>query len=63
MPWQLCKPSEHLAQLTNELPLKSTLLEQAEANAAQATKRVGLEPREQGDRLTRTDITGGAEGH
>ena len=51
----------HLAQLTNELALKSTLLEQAEANAAQATKRAGLEPREQGDRLTRTDITGGAE--
>lgn len=30
---------------------KSTLLEQAEVNAAQATKRAGLEPREQGDRL------------
>ena len=30
-----------LAQLTDELALKSTLLEQAEGNAAEATKRVG----------------------
>jgi chromosome segregation ATPase len=34
---------QHVAQLTNELALKSTLLEQAEANAAEATKRAGLE--------------------
>jgi chromosome segregation ATPase len=31
-----------LAQLTDELSLKSTLLEQSEANAAEATKRSGL---------------------
>lgn len=42
---------QDLAQLTNEFAPKSTLLEQAEVNAAQATKRAGLEPREQGDRL------------
>ncbi|KAI0294942.1 hypothetical protein BC826DRAFT_1104415 [Russula brevipes] len=32
---------QRLAQLTNELSLKSTLLEQAEGNAAEATKRAG----------------------
>jgi chromosome segregation ATPase len=32
---------QRLAQFTNELSLKSTLLEQAEANAAEATKRAG----------------------
>ena len=31
-----------LAQLTNALALKSTLLEQAEVNAMEAAKRVGL---------------------
>ena len=33
---------ERIAQLTDELALKSTLLEQSEANAAEATKRAGL---------------------
>jgi hypothetical protein len=42
---------ERLAQLIEELALKSALLEQAEANAAEATKRAGLEPRELADRL------------
>jgi uncharacterized coiled-coil DUF342 family protein len=43
-----------IAQLTDELALKSTLLEQAEANAAEAAKRAGpagLEPCEHADRL------------
>ncbi len=35
-----------IAQLTDELALKSVLLEQAEANAAEARKRSGLELRE-----------------
>jgi len=35
-----------IAQLTGELAQKSALLEQAEANAAQAKKRAGLEQRE-----------------
>ena len=33
---------QRIAQLTDELALKSTLLEQAEANAAEAAKRAGL---------------------
>jgi chromosome segregation ATPase len=33
---------QRLAQLTDELALKSTLLEQVEANSAEATKRAGL---------------------
>jgi DNA repair exonuclease SbcCD ATPase subunit len=43
-----------IAQLTDELALKSTLLEQSEANAAEAAKRggaAGLELREHADRL------------
>jgi hypothetical protein len=40
-----------IAQLTDELSLKSTLLEQAEANATEAAKRAGLEVREHADRL------------
>ena len=39
-----------LAQLTEELAVKSALLE-SEANAAEATKHAGLEPRELVDRL------------
>jgi hypothetical protein len=35
-----------IAQLTDELALKNALLEQAEANAAEAKKRAGLEQRE-----------------
>jgi len=42
---------QHIAQLTDELVLKSALLEQAEANAAEAAKRAGLELREHADRL------------
>jgi seryl-tRNA synthetase len=37
---------QRIAQLTYELALKSGLLEQAEANAAEANKRAGLEQRE-----------------
>ncbi len=45
------------ARLTDELALKSTLLEQAEANAAEAAKRAGLELREHADRLlTQTSL-------
>ena len=40
-----------LAQLTDEFAWKSALLERAEAIAVEATKRAGLEPREQVDRL------------
>ena len=36
----------HIAQLTDELALKSALLKQAEANAAEEKKRAGLELRE-----------------
>ena len=43
---------QRLAQLTDELALKSALLEHAEANAAEATKRAGLELREHADRLS-----------
>ena len=38
-------------RLAKELTLKSALLEQAEANAVEATKRAGLEPRELADSL------------
>ena len=41
----------HISRLTDELALKSALLEQAEANAAEAAKRVGLGLREHVDRL------------
>jgi hypothetical protein len=45
---------QHLAQLTEELALKSALLERAEANA---TKRAGPEPRELADRpLAQTSL-------
>jgi hypothetical protein len=50
---------ERLAQLTEELALKGALLKQAEANAAEATKRAGLEPRELADRpLAQTSLVG-----
>ncbi|KAN0105728.1 hypothetical protein V8E52_010740, partial [Russula decolorans] len=45
---------QRIAQLTDELALKSALLEQAEVNAAEAAeaaKRAGLELREHADRL------------
>jgi hypothetical protein len=42
---------QRLTQLIDELALKSALLEQAEANAAEATRRAGPELREQADRL------------
>ena len=42
---------QRLAELSEELALKSALLERAEANAAEATKHAGLEPRELADRL------------
>jgi hypothetical protein len=42
---------QRLAQLTEEFAWKSSLLEQAEANAAEAAKRAGLKPREHADRL------------
>ena len=41
----LVERDRHIAQLTNQLVQKSTLLEQAEANAAEAKKRAGLEQR------------------
>jgi hypothetical protein len=40
-----------IAQLADELALKSALFEQSEANAAEAVKRAGLEAREHADRL------------
>jgi hypothetical protein len=40
-----------VVQLTDELALKSALLERAEANASEASKRTGLELREHADRL------------
>lgn len=46
------KRDQRLAQLTDELTLKSALLEQAEANAVEATQRLGLELREHADRLS-----------
>jgi hypothetical protein len=47
---------QRIAQLTNELALKSARLERAEANAVEAASRAGLEPREHADdrRLMRT---------
>jgi hypothetical protein len=42
---------QRLSQLTDELALKSTRLEQAEANAAEATKRAELELHEHANRL------------
>jgi hypothetical protein len=42
---------QRVAQLIDELALKSALLEQAESNAAEATKRTGLELRERADRM------------
>jgi chromosome segregation ATPase len=42
---------QRLAQLTEEFAWKSALLEQAEANGAEAAKRVGLKPREHASRL------------
>jgi hypothetical protein len=42
---------QHIARLTDELALKSTLLEQSEANAAKASERAGRELREHADRL------------
>ena len=42
---------QRLKQLTDELALKSALLEQAKADAAEATKRAGLELRIHADRL------------
>jgi hypothetical protein len=46
-----------IAQLTDELSLKTSLLEQAEANAAETTKRAELELREHLDRpLTQTSM-------
>jgi hypothetical protein len=42
---------QRIARLSDELALKSALLEQAEANAAVAVKRAGLELREHADRL------------
>ncbi|KAF8492357.1 hypothetical protein F5888DRAFT_1730017 [Russula emetica] len=42
---------QRIAQLTDDLALKSALLEQAEANVAEAAKRAGLELREHADRL------------
>ena len=41
---------QRIVQLTEELALKTSLLEQAEANAAEAAKRAGLELREDVDR-------------
>jgi len=42
---------QRIARLTDELALKSALLEQAEANATDAAKRAGLGLREHADRL------------
>jgi hypothetical protein len=48
-----------IAKLTDELALKSALLEQSEANAAEAAKRAGLELREHADRLlVQTSLVG-----
>jgi phage-related minor tail protein len=48
---------QRIAQLTDELALKSALLEQAEANAAEAAKRAGMELPEHADRLlTQTSL-------
>ena len=45
------KRDQHLSQLTDKLALKSALLEQAEANAVEATTCAGLEPRDHGNEL------------
>jgi hypothetical protein len=52
----LAERDRRIAQLTDELALKSTPLEQAEANAAEAARHAGPEPREHADdrRLMRT---------
>jgi hypothetical protein len=42
---------QRITRLTDELTLKSALLEETEANAAEAAKRAGLELREHADRL------------
>jgi len=42
----LAERDRHIAQLTDQLVQKSALLEQAEANVAEAKKRAGLEQRE-----------------
>ena len=48
---------QRISRLTEELALKSTLLEQSEANAAEASKRARLELREHADRLlTQTSL-------
>ena len=47
----LAERDQRIVQLTDELARKSTLLVQAEANAAEAAKRAGLELREHADRL------------
>ena len=47
----LAERDRRIAQLTDELALKTVLLEQADANAAEAAKRAGLELREHADRL------------
>ena len=44
--WQLSERNRHIARLTEQLTQNSALLEQAEANAAEAKKRAGLELRE-----------------
>ena len=48
---QLSERDQRIAQLTAKLAVKSALHEQAEANAAEAAKRAGLELREHVDRL------------
>ena len=42
----LAERDQHIAQLTDQLVQKSTLLEQAEANAVEAKRRAGLEQRD-----------------
>jgi len=42
---------QRIVQLTNELALKTALLEQTEANSTEAAKRAGLKLREHADRL------------
>ena len=48
----LAERDRQLAQLTQELELKSARLEQAEANATEATRRAELELREHANRLS-----------
>jgi hypothetical protein len=47
----LAERDQRIARLTDELALKSALLEQAEANAVEKAKRAWLELREHADRL------------